>query len=327
MRMTIYRLSGVLALAAVLLAGTPILAQDGEPARSLSGAVNIIAPDIYMMETGAAEEIRIIAPTGIEPGEILRTDEFGVALITWFFNGTETVLGAGSELVLNEFSGTSPADFVLDMELHRGHLVGGLGEMDELEASRTWVLHTPAYDVRVLRGQFEIDLDNNGEPLLVVTEGRVEVTVGDGDLVTVDENHYLRGAAGQPAALSDDGVTPNLSGVCTATADTNLNVRQAASEESRRLGGVAEGQVLWVRAATEGNLWFQVYFQTDPNDVTAHNFGWIYGPAATLDEAACEQILRAPLDAQLYGGPGIHLGRGAEGETAPPETATEEPAG
>lgn len=327
MRATINRLSIVLALAAVWLAGTPALAQDGEPDRSLSGAVNIIAPDIYMTETGAAEEIRIIAPTGIEPGEILRTDEFGVALVTWFFDGTETVLDAGSELALNAFSGTSPADFELDMELSRGHMVAGLGAMDDLEANRSMVVHTPAYTVRVLRGQFEIDLDHNGEPLLVVMEGRVEVAVDDEDPVTVDANQVLLGAPGEPETLSDDGVTPDLNGVCTVTADTNLNVRQAASEESRRLGGVNEGQVMWVRAATEGRLWLQVYYQTDPDDITAHNSGWIYGPAGTLDEAACEEILRAPLDAQLYGGPGVSLGTGEAGETEPPEAATEEPAG
>jgi hypothetical protein len=326
MRATITRLSMLLALAAVLLAGTPVLAQDGEPVRTLSGAVNIIAPDIYMMETGAAEEIRIIAPTGIEPGEILRTDEFGVALVTWFFDGTETVLDAGSELALNEFSGTSSHDYVLDMELSRGHLVAGLGDVGDLAVSRSMVLHTPAYTVRVLRGQFEIDLNYNGEPLLVVTKGQVEVAVGDEEPVTVDENHYLLGAPGEPVALSDDGVTPNLNGVCKVTADTNLNVRQAASEESRRLGGVNAGRVMWVRAATEGRLWLQVYFQTNPDDVTAHNFGWIYGPAGTLDEAACEEILRAPLDAQLYGGPGIGFGAGEAGEAEPPETEAEESA-
>jgi len=328
MRATINRLSILIALAAVWLAGTPALAQDSEPDRSLSGAVNIIAPDIYMTENGAAEEIRIIAPTGIEPGEILRTDEYGVALVTWFRDGTETVLGAESELALNEFSGTSPHDYVLEMELSRGHLVAGLGETDEdVVASRSMVLHTPAYTLRVLSGYFEIDLDHNGEPLLVVLEGQVEIAVGDEDPVTIDANHYLLGASGEPATLSDDGVTPNFNGVCKVTADTNLNIRHFASEESRRLGGVSEGQVMWVRAATEGRLWLQVYFQTDPNDVTAHNFGWIYGPAGTLDEAACEEILRAPLDAQLYGGPGISLGTGEVGETEPLEAETEEPAG
>ena len=119
----------------------------------------------------------------------------------------------------------------------------------------------------------------------MVLEGQVEIAVGDEDPVTIDANHYLLGASGEPATLSDDGVTPNFNGVCKVTADTNLNIRHFASEESRRLGGVSEGQVMWVRAATEGRLWLQVYFQTDPNDVTAHNFGWIYGPAGTWERA------------------------------------------
>ena len=88
----------------------------------------------------------------------------------------------------------------------------------------------------------------------VVLEGQVEIAVGDEDPVTIDANHYLLGASGEPATLSDDGVTPNFNGVFKVTADTNLNIRHFASEESRRLGGVSEGQVMWVRAATEGRL-------------------------------------------------------------------------
>jgi hypothetical protein len=162
-----------------------------------------------------------------------------------------------------------------------------------------------------------VTVADNGATTLVVTEGRVEVTIGSDQPFPVDANQYLVSTEGAVKMLSDDGVTPNLTGVCTATATANLNIRLAPNQDSRRLGGVQADQVFWVESGTEGNLWLQVYYQTPPEDEEAHNYGWVYGPAVTLDPATCANLTRAPLDARMYGGPGIENSPGTAGESEP----------
>lgn len=301
---SLWRLNLVLAVLVMALGAFPVLAQDTP--QPVLGAINIIVPDVYGTRAGEAEA-RLIAESVIQPGETLRTDAAGVALITWFYDGTETVLGQNSTLTLNNFSGQPDGAFAVEMTLDSGHVVSGLGSVATLAGQGTWTLKTPAFTIKLLRGQFEVTVADDGTTTLIVTEGRVEVLVGDAEAFPVDANQFLVGAPGVAQTLSEDGVTPNasLSGLCTATAPTNLNVRLSPNQDSRKLGGVQTGQVFWVRSSTEGNLWLQVYFQTPAEDEEAHNFGWVYGPAVDLNPDTCGAILRAPLDAHQYGGLGV----------------------
>jgi hypothetical protein len=50
----------------------------------------------------------------------------------------------------------------------------------------------------------------------------------------------------------------------------------------------------------------QVYYQTQPM-TKGHNYGWIYGPAVTLDAENCGTVLRAALVGELYGGLGVDV--------------------
>ena len=300
---------------------SPALAQDTTPTPQppVLGAINIIAPDVYRTPAGGTET-RLSAHSVFNPGDTLRTDQNGTALVTWFYDGTESVLGPNSSLTLNDFSGEAKGAYVINLTLHSGHLVSGLGGIAaDLSTGGSWTLTTPAFNVKLLRGQFTVTVTDNATTL-AVTEGRVEVTIGSGEPFPVDANQYLVSTDGAVKMLSDDGVTPNLTGVCTATAKSNLNVRLAPNQDSRRLGGVQADQVFWVESGTEGNLWLQVYYQTPPEDEEGHNYGWVYGPAVTLDQTACANLVRAPLDARMYGGPGIENSPGAAGESEPIST-------
>jgi len=270
------------------------------------GAINIIVPEVYATRAGEAES-RLIEESVMQPGETLRTDEAGVALITWFYDGTETLLGQNTSLTLNNFSGEAQGEFAVELSLDSGHVVSGLGVVAANSTQGTWTLKTPAFTVKLLRGQFEVTVAEDGTTTLIVTEGRVEVLAGDAEAFPVDANQFLVGAPGTAQNVSEDGVAPSasLSGLCTATAPTNLNVRLSPNQDSRKLGGVQTGQVFWVRASTEGNLWLQVYFQTPADDEEAHNYAWVYGPAVDLNPDTCGTILRAALDAHLYGGAGV----------------------
>jgi hypothetical protein len=313
-----------LILTVALMGLSTALAQDDTPTPEplVLGAINIIVPQLYVTPAGGAET-QLIAHSSFDPGETLRTDENGTGLVTWFYDGTESVLGPNSSLTLNDFSGEAIGAYVINLTLHSGHLVSGLGGIAaDLSTGGSWTLATPAFNVKLLRGQFAVTVGDNGVTTLVVTEGRVEVTVGSGTPFPVDANQYLVSTDGAVKMLSDDGVTPNLTGICTATATANLNIRLAPNQDSRRLGGVQTDQVFWVESGTEGNLWLQVYYQTPPEDEEGHNFGWVYGPAVTLDQAACADLMRAPLDARMYGGPGIENSLGTAGESEPIPTAT-----
>jgi hypothetical protein len=87
-------------------------------------------PELYAApESG--DETRLIASSVLDQGETLRSDENGVGLITWFYDGTESALGQSSSLTLNTFSGNASEDFVIEATLNYGQLVTGLGEIAE----------------------------------------------------------------------------------------------------------------------------------------------------------------------------------------------------
>ncbi len=316
-------LSGVLVMAFILgLANTGVSAQDDPPQEPVRGAINIIVADLFVTPADGGEETRLIQNSILDPGETLRTDANGVALITWFYDGTESALGPDSRLTLNSFSGTSAADFVIDIELHEGHLAGSVGALAaDISEDGEWTIKTPAFTARPLRGQFELTVSPEGDTRLVVTQGRVEVLVADAAPFPVDANQFLVGAPGVAETLTTDGVTPSdalvAQDVCTATAPVNLNVRLAPNEDSRRLGGVPAGQTFWVRAATEGNLWLQVFYETPQDDPEARSYGWVYGPAVELDAGTCDTLLRTALDGRMYGGFGVDNALGVVGESDP----------
>lgn len=319
MQRTLICLSLVLATGVMALIGTPARAQEDTPAPALLAAVNIIVPELYRTGAGENEPIRIPAPTVLVEGDRLITDTTGVALITWINNGSETVVGEDTTVTITRLQGIDNTDAAIALDLATGHLVAGMpgsnGDVD-------WQLTTPALTVTLLDGRFDITVERDGSTQIIVTAGQVQVRSASGDDVTLSANQSLNadpGALGSPQQVSENGVSVSLEDVCTATAATNINVRAAPSEESRRLGGIKAGDVLWVRAATEGNLWLNVYYT--PGDTGARSaFGWIYGPAALLDEDDCDHVLRAPLDAALFDGPGIVQ---AQSDAAASETGSE----
>ncbi len=303
----------------MLLVGSSVFAQDETetPTAPVLGAINIIVSDVWVTPADGGDEVVLSESSSFDPGETLRTDEQGVALVTWFYDGTESAVGQNTSLTLNDFSGDAAETFVIDAELKSGHLTTSLGSVAESSADGAMKITTPAFTVHPLRGEFELWVTDAGETTLIVTFGRVEVLVGDAEAFPVDANQYLVGAPGVAETLSSDGITPSLSGLCTATTPTNINIRLAPSETSRRLGGAEADQVFWVRSSTEGNLWLEVFFQTAADDEEGRNYGWIYGPAVKLNPDTCGTIIRAALDGRLFGGPGVDKGLGDEGETEP----------
>jgi hypothetical protein len=314
-------LSGLLVVVLMIGAVGSSMAQDDPPVEPVRGAINIIVADLFITPADGGDEVRLIEASIFDPGETLRTDENGVALITWFYDGTESAVGQSSRVTLNSFNGSATETYVIDMELHEGFMAGAVGAViADVAEDGEWLIKTPAFTVRPLRGQFELSVSPEGDTRLIVTEGRVEVLVGDAAPFPVDENQYLVGAPGAAEVLTTDGVTPNdaLSDICMATTPVNLNVRLAPNEDSRRLGFVEASQSMWVRAETEGGLWYQVYFTTAEDDEEAHNFGWVYGPAVELS-GACDPLLRAALDGRMYGGFGVDEALGTAGESDPIE--------
>lgn len=290
-------------------------AQAQEPGVN-RGTINIIRPEIFLAQAGEAES-RIGMPAMFAPGERLRTDSTGVALITWLQDGTETVAGPGTRLALGRFDGDRERGFDVMLELSEGQIRMGIGDLGA--AGSAWRVLTPAFEVALAQGRFELRADENGETTLIVTEGSAEIAWADGALLRVAANEFVTAQPGAPAEaqrLSLDGVEVALRGVCIGEARANVNVRLAPSENSRRLGGLIEGQRFWVRAATDGRLWLQIYYRTAEDDTEAHSYGWVYGPIATLDEAQCADLVRAPLDAQIFGGPGIGGGDAASDQSA-----------
>jgi len=327
MNRTMLRL-GLALIALGALAAPHAQAQEPETAGE-QAAINIIRPEIYLTPVGE-EERRIGMPTTLDAGETLRTDETGVALITWLPDGTEFVLGPGTRLTLEQFEGSRESQMDVALRLDSGQLQMGIGEMGAGGSASAWRVAAPAFEARLFQGRFELRVSESGKSTLIVTEGSAEIEPpGGGDPLPVGAHEFVSAQPGELPAeaerLSLDGVEVALTDVCTGVTRANVNVRIAPSESSRRLGGLVEGQRFWVRAATEGRLWLQIYYRTADDDREAHDYGWVYGPIAALDEDHCEDLTAAPLDARLFGGDGAADMRpaepaDAESEEAPPDT-------
>jgi len=295
----------LIALAAIVAPRAQAQDTDSPPT---GGAINIIRPEIYLTEAGEAER-RIGMPGRIEPGDSLRTGETGVALITWLPDATESVLGPDTQITLERFEGSEESGFDVALNQSSGELRMGIGPVGAANNTSTWRVMTPAFVARLFQGRFEVRVSDGGKSTLIVTEGTAEIDrSGDAPLL-VAAHEFVTARPEEPPAqaerLSLDGVEVALTDVCTGVARANVNVRLAPSESSRRLGGLTEGQRFWVRAATEGRLWLQIYFRTADDDREAHDYGWVYGPIAELDEANCGALTAAPLDARIFGGPGV----------------------
>lgn len=296
-------LAGLLALSFVPPSAA-VLAQDATP-EPASANINIIEPEIYIEDASGAEE-NLRRPSLLNANQRLRTDATGQALVTWFFDGTETMVGPNTILALHALTGEPGGDFYLETELVTGHIAAGIGDVAAASAGE-WLFRTPDFTIRPVQGQFELTVAD-GVTHLVVTDGRVEIAPdAGGETRTVEAGEFVTSERGTADILpiTDDGLEPNLAGACTATANTNLNVRLAPNEDSRRIGGLRAGQTVWVRGITEGALWLQVYVEHETDEANRPSYGWIYGPATELNDDACQNVLRTALDAQIYGGPGI----------------------
>ncbi len=289
------------------LAAPRVLAQDTDSTAERA-TINIIRPEIYLTPVGE-DEHRIGMPTTLDAGESLRTGETGVALITWLPDGTEFILGPGTMITLEQFAGSRDSHMDITLRQDSGQLRMGIGEMGAGNSENVWHIAAPAFDARLFQGRFELRVSESGESTLIVTEGSAEIEQPDSVALPVGAHEFVTAQPGEALAeaerLSLDGVEIALSDVCTGEARANVNVRIAPSESSRRLGGLIEGQRFWVRAATEGRLWLQIYYRTGEDDREAHDYGWVYGPIATLDEDHCNTLTAAPLDARIFGGPGV----------------------
>ncbi len=117
----------------MLLVGSSVFAQDETetPTAPVLGAINIIVSDVWVTPADGGDEVVLSESSSFDLGETLRTDEQGVALVTWFYDGTESAVGQNTSLKLNDFSGDAAETFVIDAELKSGHLTTSLGSVAE----------------------------------------------------------------------------------------------------------------------------------------------------------------------------------------------------
>src|SRR5690606_27833124 len=181
-------------------------------------------------------------------------------------------------ITLERFDGNEDSGFDVALNQASGQLRMGIGEIGAAGNNSTWRVITPAFAVRLSQGRFEVLVSESGQSTLIVTEGSAEIDRSGADPLLVAAHEFVTAPPGEPPAqaerLSLDGVEVALRDVCTGVARANVNVRIAPSESSRRLGGLIEGQRFWVRAATVGRLWLQIFYRTADDDLEAHDYGW-----------------------------------------------------
>src|SRR5437016_90740 len=98
-----YRL--ILVLIVVALVGS-IVGRTGAQGNELVASLERVAGKVEIKRAGTSNYIAIAIESLVGVGDSIRTDSAGQARITFFANGTDTVVQPASEFRIDEFTGS-----------------------------------------------------------------------------------------------------------------------------------------------------------------------------------------------------------------------------
>ena len=254
---------------------------------SLTSAQNELAATLEVLSDGVeVQRVNTMNPITIEiasvvgVGDIVRTDDTGEARITFFADGTDTMIMPNSEFRIVSFEANAEEEFTLTVEVLVGQTVQRLNRL--LGANSSYDVQTPGMTLAARGTDFAIRVENNGRSAMLVREGMVNARSLVGNDTQVASSFGIR--APRNGELSDvvlastfDQLDSALDG-CSASVstidDVSINVRTGPSVELDHIGIITDTDVdLFVGVNASGN-WYRIPFGED--------FGWILSSNASI---------------------------------------------
>ncbi|MFZ4827638.1 MAG: SH3 domain-containing protein [Phototrophicaceae bacterium] len=231
--------------------------------------------------------VQVEAIVGV--GDTIRTDESGRARITFFADGTETVLLSSTEYRIDVFEGTTD-QFTLTVSVLAGQTEQRLNRL--LDAGSSYDVVTPGVNL-VARGTvFKIRVEGNGRSAMLVTEGNVDASTGE-STASVPPLFGIRSEVG--ASVSDvvradnfeqlDAALDGCSATLATTDDVRLNVRLGPNVDMPRVGTVEASDVTNFLGVNESGEWYRIAFRG--------GYGWVLSTNASV-VGACAGLRTFP---------------------------------
>lgn len=183
-----------------LLILTLVVVPAPTQAEELEASIEVLEGGVEVMQAGSKDWTTLRTDAFVSTGDRVRTDEEGIALITWFEDGSFMELQPNSEMVIEEFTGDDET-FVIDASLIEGSLFNSVRRL--LDTDSRYQINTPSQTATVRGTVFAVDVNKDQETAIFVLEGTVHAEhIEDIEL-------FIPVTAGQMVVIGVDGVSAN----------------------------------------------------------------------------------------------------------------------
>ena len=153
-----------------LLILTLVIVPAPTQANELEASIEVLEGGVEVMQNGTKKWTTLSTDAFVSTGDRVRTDDEGIALITWFEDGTFMELQPNSEMFIEEFSGDEET-FMMDATLFRGSLFNSVRRL--LDTNARYQINTPSQTATVRGTVFAVNVDDMDTTAIVVLEGTV----------------------------------------------------------------------------------------------------------------------------------------------------------
>lgn len=269
----------------ITLAVGSVSAQTSE----LAATMEVLEGTVEVQRVNAANRISVSVEAIIGVGDIVYTSDNGRARITFFADGTTTILENNTTYRIDTLEGDANS-FRIDVSVLLGITRQQLNRV--LDANSSYNVNTPGMTLAARGTIFDIRVEANERSALIVRENTVDAGA-EGANADVPQGFGVRSEVDSP--LSDVVAATNFTeldaaldgcGITVATeGDVALNVRIGPSLNADRVGYVDAVDIDTVFGFAEGG-WYRVSY--------ASGFGWVSSQNTRL--ASCAGLRRFPVD-------------------------------
>lgn len=246
----------------------------------LAATLEVLAGGVEVQRVNTVNPIAVEIASVVGVGDIVRTDETGEARITFFADGTDTVIMPNTEYRIVAFEGSGEEDFTLKVDVIVGQTVQRLNRV--IGATSTYDVQTPGMTLAARGTQFDIRVENNGRSAMLVTEGMVIAGAREGDDAEVPAAFGIRSP--RNGQLSDvvlastfsqlDSALDGCAASVTTIDDVSINVRMGPSVDLEQIGVIVANDIDLFMGVSESGNWYRIPFDND--------FGWILSSSAEI---------------------------------------------
>ena len=253
----------------------------------LVASLEVINASVEVKRVNTDVWIPVTFETLLAQGDVIRTDEEGEAIVTFFEDGTSTELQPETEVIIVDFRVEEEA-FTITLEILAGITIQQVERI--LDQDSSYRVITPGVNMTVRGTDFAVRVEDDGRSSLLTFDGQVNAAD-----ISVERGFGIRAMNGDLSdvvpADSFDALDTALDG-CVAMSsidlDVQLNVRAGPATSNDMITTIPPSDIESVYGTITGNTWYRI--QLDDG-----RYGWIAAAAVVLPDD-CPLLRQFPLN-------------------------------